>query len=111
MVFLNIEVNHADARSLRPAYQCILNWYVLIFVCLVGHLFSWGCNSTGQLGIGLPLISNTDVSVGGGRAVSSPLVHSVDSVRGVAIAHIAAGSQHSTALSISGALFTWGFNR
>jgi len=87
----------------------------LTYVCLVGHLFSWGCNSNGQLGIGLPVISNTDVSASGVRAVSggvtSPLVHCIDSLRGVAIAYIAAGSQHSTALSISGALFTWGFNR
>jgi len=76
----------------------------------VGRLFSWGCNSTGQLGIGLPLVSNTDVSTSSGHA-GSGLVHGVDSLRGVAIAHIAAGSQHSTALSVSGALFTWGFNR
>jgi len=81
----------------------------------VGRLFSWGCNSAGQLGIGLPVISNTNISSGNrdpnSGALLSPLVHSVDSLRGVAIVQIAAGSQHGTALSISGALFTWGFNR
>ena len=85
-------------------------------MCVVGHLFSWGCNSNGQLGVELPVISNTDISCSSGHAAgsggtTSPLVHRIDSLRGVAIAYIAAGSKHSTALSVSGALFTWGFNR
>jgi len=79
--------------------------------CAVGQLFSWGSNSAGQLGIGLPVISNTDVSSRDRRPSMSPLVHCVDSLRGVAIAHVAAGAQHSTSLSVSGALFMWGFNR
>ena len=86
-----------------------------VCVCVVGRLFSWGSNSAGQLGIGLPLVSNTDSASSGRPAdsggVMSPLVHCIDSLRGVAVAHITAGSQHSTALSVSGALFTWGFNR
>jgi len=81
----------------------------------VGRLFSWGSNSAGQLGIGLPVVSNVNVSSSGrhltSESITPPLVHCVDSLRGVAVAHIAAGSQHSTALSVSGALFTWGFNR
>jgi len=79
----------------------------------VGQLYSWGCNSAGQLGIGLPVISNTEIS--SRQQVSkisvSAFVHRIDSLQGVPIAHIAAGSQHSAALSVSGALFTWGFNR
>lgn len=58
------------------------------------------------------MISNSD----SGRQASngrpaSPFVHCVDSLRGVAIAQIAAGSQHGAALSVSGALFLWGCNR
>jgi len=86
-----------------------------ISVCTVGQLFSWGCNSAGQLGIGLPVITNTDTAGNSRQPKSdvstSPLVHCVDSLRGVAIAHVAAGSQHSASLSVSGALFMWGFNR
>jgi len=95
--------------------NCFTVQYTLMCVCPVGHLFSWGCNSAGQLGIGLPVVSNTNISGrskhadSGGLTLS--LVHRVDSLRGVAIAQIAAGAHHSTALSVSGALFTWGFNR
>jgi len=90
-------------------------FHVCQYLCTVGQLFSWGCNSAGQLGIGLPVISNADISGSSkqsdSRGAASPMVHRVDSLRGVAIAHIAAGAQHSTSLSVSGALFTWGFNR
>ena len=95
----------------------LMMWYILIYICVctVGHLFSWGCNSAGQLGIGLPVIANTDIASSSKNAhsggLTSQYVHCVDSLRGVAIALIAAGSQHSAALSVSGALFMWGFNR
>lgn len=62
-----------------------------------GFLFSWGDNKHGQLGIGN----------------SSP-VHNVpehvSSLCGVPFALICAGGYHSFALSLSGALFSWGRN-
>jgi alpha-tubulin suppressor-like RCC1 family protein len=68
-----------------------------------GHLFSWGMNSDGQLGI----------NVAGNRTAQSQFVyiHHITSLWGLAISHIAAGSRHSVALTVSGALFMWGNNR
>lgn len=70
-----------------------------LFFCYVGgFLFSWGDNKHGQLGIGN----------------SSP-VHNVpehvSSLCGVPFALICAGGYHSFALSLSGALFSWGRNK
>ena len=63
-----------------------------------GFLFSWGDNRNGQLGIGK----------------SNPvhnLPEHVSSLFGVPFALICAGGYHSFALSLSGALFSWGRNK
>lgn len=75
----------------------------LLIVFTDGHLFSWGMNSDGQLGIG----------VSENRTAPSQFVyiHPVTHLWGLAVSHIAAGSRHSVALTVSGALFMWGNNR
>ena len=106
-----MQIDNTWAYKAQEGPYCSFTYMsVGVCVCLVGQLFSWGCNSAGQLGIGLPVIPNSQSASGGG-GLATQLVHCVDSLRGVAIAHIAAGSQHSAALSVSGALFMWGFNR
>ena len=62
-----------------------------------GFIFSWGDNRNGQLGIGQ----------------SNPvhLPEYVSSLVGVPFAQICAGGYHSFALSLSGALFSWGRNK
>lgn len=71
----------------------------LVYLLLGGVLFSWGDNRNGQLGIG----KNT-----------SPVHHlpeEVTSLFGVPFALLCAGGYHSFALSLSGALFSWGKNK
>jgi len=84
-----------------------------------GRLFSWGSNCNGQLGIRtLPIskpsiVSNTNLASSSSALVpveASPIVYYISSLRGVAVACIAAGYRHSVALTVSGALFTWGYN-
>ena len=61
-------------------------------------MFSWGDNKHGQLGIGN----------------SSPVHYvpeHVSSLCGVPFALVCAGGYHSFALSLSGALFSWGRNK
>ncbi|XP_018591314.1 putative E3 ubiquitin-protein ligase HERC3 [Scleropages formosus] len=62
-----------------------------------GQLFTWGQNSHGQLGLG--------------KAQPSTLSpQPLKSLSGIPLAHIAAGGDHSFALSLSGAVFGWGKN-
>ncbi|EDO34592.1 predicted protein [Nematostella vectensis] len=62
-----------------------------------GHLFCWGDNSSGQLGIGKTHSSMSE---------PAPVL----SLNGVPFMLISAGGAHSFALSSSGALFGWGKN-
>ncbi|XP_060729053.1 probable E3 ubiquitin-protein ligase HERC4 [Tachysurus vachellii] len=62
-----------------------------------GKLFTWGQNSSGQLGLG------RDES-------SSPSPQFLKSLCGIPLAQISAGGDHSFALSLSGAVFGWGRN-
>uniref|UniRef100_A0A673YYV4 HECT and RLD domain containing E3 ubiquitin protein ligase 3 n=1 Tax=Salmo trutta TaxID=8032 RepID=A0A673YYV4_SALTR len=61
------------------------------------ELFTWGQNSSGQLGLGK-----------GEPSTLSP--QPVKSLSGIPLAQITAGGDHSFALSLSGAVFGWGKN-
>lgn len=62
-----------------------------------GHLFTWGRNTHGQLGLGSqdPLISQPQL---------------VKGLQGIPLAQIAAGGAHSIVVSLSGAVYSWGKN-
>lgn len=63
-----------------------------------GQLFTWGQNTSGQLGLG--------------KGEPSKLFpHPLKSLAGIPLAQIMAGGDHSFALSLSGAVFGWGKNR
>ena len=62
-----------------------------------GHLLSWGFNDDGELGIGTQTASLRPVRVG--------------FPAGVKVKIIAAGQQHSLAVSTTGQLYGWGFNQ
>ncbi|NWS29531.1 HERC5 ligase, partial [Polioptila caerulea] len=66
-------------------------------VCEGGELFTWGENTHGQLGVG----SQTTLT-----AKPQP----VERLKGIPLAQIAAGGVHSTAVSLSGAVYSWGKN-
>ncbi|KAK7901813.1 hypothetical protein WMY93_018582 [Mugilogobius chulae] len=63
-----------------------------------GHIFSWGQNRYGQLGLGI-----------NGQSISSPQI--VQSLQGIPFAQITAGGAHSFARTFSGAVFGWGCNK
>ncbi|XP_049336939.1 probable E3 ubiquitin-protein ligase HERC3 [Astyanax mexicanus] len=63
-----------------------------------GQLFTWGQNSSGQLGLG-----KKDES-------SSQSPQPLKSMTGIPLAQISAGGDHSFALSLSGVVFGWGRN-
>jgi len=71
---------------------------------LDGALYSWGRNKEGQLGIG-------DAAVQAAASGAQSQIHCVTRLKGLAICQIAAGNRHSMALTVSGALFVWGYNR
>ncbi|XP_062349831.1 E3 ISG15--protein ligase HERC5-like [Cinclus cinclus] len=62
-----------------------------------GELFTWGWNTHGQLGVG----SQT-------RFTHKPQL--VERLKGIPLAQIAAGGAHSTTISLSGAVYSWGKN-
>ncbi|KFZ57880.1 E3 ISG15--protein ligase HERC5, partial [Podiceps cristatus] len=62
-----------------------------------GELFTWGQNGHGQLGIG----SQT-------AFITQPQL--VERLKGISLAQIAAGGAHSAAVSLSGAVYSWGKN-
>ncbi|XP_041118833.1 probable E3 ubiquitin-protein ligase HERC3 [Polyodon spathula] len=62
-----------------------------------GQLFTWGQNTNGQLGLGK-------------GEPSKPSPQSLKSLSGIPLAQIAAGGDHSFAVSLSGAVYTWGRN-
>uniref|UniRef100_A0A674P0C5 HECT and RLD domain containing E3 ubiquitin protein ligase 3 n=1 Tax=Takifugu rubripes TaxID=31033 RepID=A0A674P0C5_TAKRU len=63
-----------------------------------GQLFTWGQNTSGQLGLGKGEPS---------KLFPQPL----KSLAGIPLAKITAGGDHSFALSLSGAVFGWGKNK
>ncbi|NXG94287.1 HERC5 ligase, partial [Stercorarius parasiticus] len=62
-----------------------------------GELFTWGQNAHGQLGAG----SQTTII---------PQPQLVKRLKGIPLAQIAAGGAHSAAVSLSGAVYSWGKN-
>ncbi|NXD12838.1 HERC5 ligase, partial [Nothocercus nigrocapillus] len=62
-----------------------------------GELFAWGRNTHGQLGVGSQLSSTRDPQL-------------VEGLKGIALAQVAAGGAHSLAVSVSGAVYSWGKN-
>lgn len=63
-----------------------------------GHIFSWGQNRYGQLGLGI-----------NGQSISTPQI--IQSLQGIPFAQITAGGAHSFARTLSGAVFGWGRNK
>ncbi|NXK72929.1 HERC5 ligase, partial [Amazona guildingii] len=66
-------------------------------VCEGGELFTWGQNTHGQLGVG-------------SQATLTLQPQLVERLKGIPLAHIAAGGAHSAAVSLSGAVYSWGKN-
>lgn len=62
-----------------------------------GELFTWGQNAHGQLGVGR-------------QATLTPQPQLVERLKGIPLAQIAAGGAHSAAVSLSGAVYSWGKN-
>jgi alpha-tubulin suppressor-like RCC1 family protein len=63
---------------------------------LAGDVFTWGCNLLNQCGTG--------------SRVDLPSPQKVSSLAGVPIVAVAAGLNHSIALSMCGDLYSWGAN-
>ncbi|KAF7710123.1 probable E3 ubiquitin-protein ligase HERC4 [Silurus meridionalis] len=101
------EWKHSATPSNIPrAFSCLSNIHIVQVACGNSHsvvlandgqLFTWGQNSSGQLGLGKdkPSFSSPE-----------PLM----SLSGIPLAQISAGGDHSFALSLSGAVFSWGRN-
>ncbi|NXN03251.1 HERC5 ligase, partial [Sylvia borin] len=66
-------------------------------VCEGGELFTWGENTHGQLGVG-------------SQTTLIPKPQLVERLKGIPLAQIAAGGAHSTTVSLSGAVYSWGRN-
>ncbi|NXO09774.1 HERC5 ligase, partial [Oriolus oriolus] len=66
-------------------------------VCEGGELFTWGQNTHGQLGVQ-------------SQTTLTPKPQLVERLKGIPLAQIAAGGAHSTAVSLSGAVYSWGKN-
>ncbi|NWU76690.1 HERC5 ligase, partial [Onychorhynchus coronatus] len=63
-----------------------------------GELFAWGQNTHGQLGVG-------------SQTTFIPQAQLVKRLKGIPLAQIAAGGAHSTTVSLSGAVYSWGKNK
>uniref|UniRef100_A0A8C3BTH3 HECT domain-containing protein n=1 Tax=Cairina moschata TaxID=8855 RepID=A0A8C3BTH3_CAIMO len=66
-------------------------------LCRGGELFTWGQNTCGQLGVGR-------------QVTLTPTPQLVKGLKGIPLAQIAAGGAHSVAVSLSGAVYSWGKN-
>ncbi|XP_010293607.1 PREDICTED: probable E3 ubiquitin-protein ligase HERC3 [Phaethon lepturus] len=62
-----------------------------------GKLFTWGQNTHGQLGVG-------------SQTTLIPQPQLVQRLKGISLAQIAAGGAHGAAVSLSGAVYSWGKN-
>ncbi|XP_067850555.1 probable E3 ubiquitin-protein ligase HERC4 isoform X2 [Heptranchias perlo] len=80
-----------------PIVQVTCGHYHSLALSKDGAIYSWGQNSYGQLGLGEGFNSQIRPQC-------------VISLTGIPVAQIAAGGEHSFALSLSGAVFSWGRN-
>ncbi|XP_067850557.1 probable E3 ubiquitin-protein ligase HERC4 [Heptranchias perlo] len=80
-----------------PIVQVTCGRYHSLALSKDGAIYSWGQNSYGQLGLGEGFNSQIRPQC-------------VISLTGIPVAQIAAGGRHSFALSLSGAVFSWGRN-
>ncbi|KAI5616863.1 putative E3 ubiquitin-protein ligase HERC4 [Silurus asotus] len=96
----------ANQSNIPRTFSCLSNIHIVQVACGNSHsvvlandgqLFTWGQNSSGQLGLGKDKPS-----------FSSP--KPLKSLSGIPLAQISAGGDHSFALSLSGAVFSWGRN-
>ncbi|XP_066276079.1 secretion-regulating guanine nucleotide exchange factor-like [Branchiostoma lanceolatum] len=79
----------------EPVDTVACGWDFTLAVTEGGHLFSWGSNAFGQLGV---------PEVKGHSSTSTP----VQSLQGVRIVGVAAGLRHAVALDDTGSVWTWG---
>ncbi|ETW04506.1 hypothetical protein, variant 2 [Aphanomyces invadans] len=92
-----------DVPTAIPQLQHVVQvscggWHVL--ACdLNGHVYSWGSNVNGQLGLECPNVS----------MVPTPTL--VEDLVGTYISAVASGDGHSLALTSSGQVYSWGSNR
>uniref|UniRef100_A0A6B2EBR4 Putative hect e3 ubiquitin ligase n=1 Tax=Phlebotomus kandelakii TaxID=1109342 RepID=A0A6B2EBR4_9DIPT len=83
--------------STKHVVQIVSGHFHCLALTNSGEIYAWGANNFGQLGIGP-----------GADKVSKPVL--VEALSGIPIAFICCGSNHSFALSTSGAVFAWGKN-
>ncbi|XP_045467862.1 probable E3 ubiquitin-protein ligase HERC4 isoform X2 [Harmonia axyridis] len=86
-------------RSLATFHvvQIACGRYHSVALCKSGEIFCWGANSFGEIGIGY-------------TSICEPTPVLVKSLLGIPFAFIACGTNHTFALSKSGAVFGWGKN-
>uniref|UniRef100_UPI00398E325E probable E3 ubiquitin-protein ligase HERC6 isoform X2 n=1 Tax=Pristiophorus japonicus TaxID=55135 RepID=UPI00398E325E len=80
-----------------PIVQITCGRYHSLALSRDSAVYSWGQNSYGQLGLGEGIYTQLRPQ-------------RVTSLTGIPVAQIAAGGRHSFALSLSGAVFSWGKN-
>ncbi|XP_068797623.1 E3 ISG15--protein ligase HERC5 isoform X2 [Struthio camelus] len=94
--------NHFETRLLkelgnRHIVQIACGDHHSMALSREGELFAWGQNTHGQLGVGA-------------QVAHTPEPQLVEGLKGIALAQIAAGGAHSLAVSLSGAVYSWGKN-
>ncbi|MES2922712.1 MAG: HYR domain-containing protein [Verrucomicrobiota bacterium] len=94
-----VELNPATSFDGQTVTEIHAGSYHSVALTSDGRVFTWGGNSSGQLGNGRPYID---------QKVPGEVITSED-LSGKAVVSIAAGDSHSLALASDGALFHWGF--
>jgi alpha-tubulin suppressor-like RCC1 family protein/phosphodiesterase/alkaline phosphatase D-like protein len=97
---LPVEVDRSGALAGKTVVAIAAGAYHNLALCRDGSLFSWGSNSSGELG------------VAGVASSGSPLaIPAAGALAGKEVVAIAAGTQHSLALCGDGTLAAWGRNQ
>jgi len=84
--------------------QISLNWYQSSAITSSGRLFTWGNNYYGQLGDG----TTSEYKVPNSTPIE--ITSQFNLSEGETITQISLGCYHSSAITSSGRLFTWGYN-